>query len=49
MYANNEIGTVQPIAEIGEALADLNSRRERKVLFHTDATQAPVYLNMNVV
>ena len=34
MFANNEIGTVQPIAEIG-ALC-----RERKVLFHTDAVQA---------
>lgn len=34
MYVNNEIGTVQPIAEIG-ALC-----KERKVLFHTDAVQA---------
>lgn len=34
MFANNEIGTVQPIAELG-ALC-----RERGVLFHTDAVQA---------
>jgi len=34
MTANNEVGTVQPVAEIG-ALC-----RERKVLFHTDAVQA---------
>jgi len=34
MWANNEIGTVQPIAEIGAMC------RERGVLFHTDATQA---------
>ena len=34
MYANNEIGTIQPIAEIGAVC------REKKVLFHTDAVQA---------
>jgi cysteine desulfurase len=34
MYANNEIGVLQPIEEIGRIA------RERKVLFHTDATQA---------
>ena len=34
MMANNEIGTVQPIAEIGKIC------RENKVLFHTDAVQA---------
>jgi len=33
MYANNEIGTVQPIAEIGKIC------HEKGVLFHTDATQ----------
>lgn len=34
MYANNEIGTIQPIAKIGKIC------REKKVLFHTDAVQA---------
>lgn len=34
MLANNEIGTIQPIAEIGEYL------RDRGILFHTDAVQA---------
>ena len=33
MYANNEIGTIQPLAEIGKIT------RERGVLFHSDATQ----------
>jgi cysteine desulfurase len=42
IYANNEIGTVQPIKEIA-ALA-----REKGILFHTDACQAPGYLNINV-
>lgn len=42
MYANNEIGTIQPISEIG-ALC-----RKRKVVFHTDAVQAMGYLDVNV-
>lgn len=42
MYANNEIGTIQPIAEIG-ALC-----RERGVVFHTDAVQAGGYLPLDV-
>jgi len=42
MYVNNEIGTVQPIAELG-AIA-----RERGVLFHTDAVQAGGALSLDV-
>lgn len=42
MYANNEIGTIQPIAEIG-ALC-----REKGVLFHTDAVQAAGHLPIDV-
>jgi cysteine desulfurase len=42
MHANNEIGTVQPIAEIG-ALA-----RDRSILFHTDTVQTYGHLNINV-
>lgn len=42
MYANNEIGTIQPVSEIGRLC------RERGVLFHTDAVQAAGYLEINV-
>ena len=42
MFANNEIGTVQPIAEIGAVC------REKKVLFHTDAVQAAGHLAIDV-
>lgn len=42
MYANNEIGSVQPVAEIGAVC------RERKVLFHTDAVQAAGHLPIDV-
>lgn len=42
MYANNEIGTIQPISEIGSIC------RERGVLFHTDAVQAVGNLPIDV-
>ena len=43
MYANNEIGTVQPIREIGAIC------RKKNVLFHTDAVQAITHVPVNVV
>ncbi|MBP3321553.1 MAG: aminotransferase class V-fold PLP-dependent enzyme, partial [Clostridia bacterium] len=42
MYANNEIGTIQPIKEIGAIC------REKGVLFHTDAVQAAGHLHIDV-
>jgi cysteine desulfurase len=42
MYANNEIGTINPIREIAEVC------RANQVLFHTDAVQAAAYLPVNV-
>jgi len=61
MYANNEIGSIQPIEEIGELVRKVNAKRQEdpspakagsgqagKIIFHTDATQATNYLNMDV-
>ncbi len=42
MYANNEIGTIQPVAEIGKLC------KEKGVLFHTDAVQAVGHVNIDV-
>jgi cysteine desulfurase len=48
MYANNEIGTVQPIREIGKLIKKENMSREQKIVFHTDAVQAVNYVDCNV-
>jgi cysteine desulfurase len=42
MYANNEVGTIEPIAEIGEIA------RQKGIPFHTDAVQAGGTLDLNV-
>ncbi len=43
MYANNEVGSVLPIREIGKVC------RDKKVIFHTDAVQAVGHIPVNVV
>ncbi len=43
MLANNEVGTIEPIAEIAERV-----RRHRGVLLHSDAVQAAPYLDLDV-
>lgn len=48
MYANNEVGSIQPLAEIGELLKKINAGRKNKIYFHTDAVQAINYLDCNV-
>jgi len=48
MYANNEIGTIEPISEIGKMLRRKNESREQKIIFHTDAVQAVQYLDCTI-
>jgi cysteine desulfurase len=43
MLANNEVGTIQPVAEIAERI-----RRRKGVLFHVDAVQAAPYVTIDV-
>ncbi|HEY4502959.1 MAG TPA: cysteine desulfurase family protein [Candidatus Paceibacterota bacterium] len=56
MYANNEIGTIQPIREIAKEIRHFNKLHSRntgsgakQIFFHTDATQATNYLPLNVI
>lgn len=50
IYANNEIGTIEPISEIGSMIKRFNDERGKKnlpyIAFHTDACQAAGYLNV---
>src|SRR3989344_5243343 len=57
MYANNEIGTIQPVTEISEVIRNLRTSnlqpltsnfRAALPLLHTDAAQASLYLSMKV-
>lgn len=58
MYVNNEVGTIQSIAEIGKLLRKISKQRiavsplreasSQQIYFHTDATQAIQYLDCNV-
>jgi cysteine desulfurase len=50
MYVNNEVGTIQPIMEIGKMIKthNLQLTTNNKVFFHTDATQGIQYLDCDV-
>ena len=52
MLANNEVGTIQPVAEIGQLLKEINKERQRqglgRIYFHTDAVQAAGKLPIKV-
>jgi cysteine desulfurase len=50
MYANNEIGTIQPVSKIGAGVRKIRAEKVGKAdaafpVFHTDASQAPAYLS----
>jgi cysteine desulfurase len=49
-YANNEIGMVQPIHDIGRLIKDFRQKNNTNFpYFHTDACQAGLYLSLNVL
>lgn len=48
MWANNEIGTVQPIPEIAWLIERFNKNRKDQIFFHTDAVQVPGKLAMDM-
>ncbi len=52
MYVNNEVGTIEPIVKVGRMIKRHNQshqkKRETKIYFHTDATQAIQHLNCDV-
>ncbi|HJM88696.1 MAG TPA: cysteine desulfurase family protein [Dehalococcoidia bacterium] len=47
-YANNEVGTIQPLAEIGAAVRRRAAELGRRIPLHTDAVQAATSLSLNV-
>ncbi len=49
-YANNEVGTIQPLKEIAQIIAQKRSERtnDYPLYFHTDACQTPAYLDIHV-
>ena len=48
MYANNEIGVINPLPEIAAAVKQRASELSRTILLHTDAVQAAGYLDLDV-
>jgi cysteine desulfurase len=48
MLANNEIGTIQPVAEIGALVRELRAGGQRHLWLHTDATQAAGRMKVEV-
>lgn len=48
MLANNEIGTIQPVAEIARMVKEVAKNKRQTIVLHTDAVQAAGYLDIDV-
>lgn len=48
MLANNEIGTIQPVAKISEEVKKYAKENDQTIVLHTDAVQAPGYMSVDV-
>lgn len=48
MYGNNEIGTINPVAEISKVIKQRATELSRTIVFHTDAVQAAGFLDLDV-
>ena len=48
MLANNEIGTIEPVADISRVVKEEARRRNQTIVVHTDAVQAAGFLDLNV-
>ena len=48
MLANNEVGTIEPVAEVARLVAERGRALRRRIPFHTDAVQAPGALALDV-
>mgnify|MGYP000023543544 CR=1 FL=1 len=47
-YVNSELGIVQNIKELGKKLEEINKNRDIKIIFHTDAAQAPLTEDISI-
>ena len=48
MLANNEVGTIEPVSDLAFKVKEEAKNRGRTVVFHTDAVQAPGYIDIDV-
>lgn len=48
MFVNNELGTIEPVAEIGRIIEKENQNRQHKIIFHVDAVQALGHVPINL-